>query len=206
MLRSLWGDVNQSAEYRPPFGCDVECRGLALPVPFHLSLVGGHDVEYALHEAVGVAVVSGKLHQYLWLDRADYTKERIPNEHAALTALAVGHGYLVVEHRHPELRFRTVVVSVEVLEPPGKFIGNEAQAARILRENAVDGFGGHVLHCETLPYRFDRILFIAVGCPFFRWQFHCRIVAFECFGMECLLLRIMVKQRLHGETQRMALV
>ena len=60
-------------------------------------------IEYALHEAVGVAVVRREVGKHLRLYSADDAQERIADKHAALTALAVGHGNLVVEHRHPEL-------------------------------------------------------------------------------------------------------
>ena len=69
---------------------------------------------------------------------------------------------LWLNHRHPELRFGAVVVAVEVLEPPGKLVGIEAQPPRIFREDAVDRLRRDILHCEPDAPRFGRVGVVAV--------------------------------------------
>ena len=112
----------------------------------------------------------------------------------------------MVEHRHPELGLRAVVVAVKVLEPSGKLIGNEHEATAVFRQDAMHSLRCHILHGEADPLRLDRIGVVAFGCSIFRREFHRSLVTFHRLAEYRRLFSIEVDERLHGETQRMALV
>ena len=112
----------------------------------------------------------------------------------------------MVEHRHPELGLRAVVVTVEVLEPPCKLVRHKAQPAGVLVQYAVHRLRGDILHREAQSYRLGRVLLIAICHSFFRRQLHRRVVASHRLGIDGGLFSVKVNQRLHREAQRVALV
>lgn len=68
------------------------------------------------------------------------------------------------------------------------------------------GLRGHILHGEADSLWLDRICVIALGGSIFWREFHRRLVTFHRLVEYRGLFSIEVDERLHGETQRMALV
>ena len=88
-------------------------------IPSCLLLQIGHHKQDAVDKPVAGAFTFSQLVQDFLLDSTNDRYIRTLDEDGTLGILAVGYGGLGTEYRKPELFFRTVVVSIEVLEPSG---------------------------------------------------------------------------------------
>ena len=76
-----------------------------------------HHEQNTVDESVTGAFTFSQFTENLLLDSSNNRNIRSLDEDGTFGILAVGYSGLGTEYRQPELFFRTVVVSVEVLEP-----------------------------------------------------------------------------------------
>lgn len=86
-------------------------------IPSCLLLQVGYHKQDAVDKSIAGEFTFSQLVQDFLLDSTNDRYVRTLDEDGTLGILAVGYGGLGTEHRELERFFRTIVVSVEVLEP-----------------------------------------------------------------------------------------
>ena len=91
-----------------------------------------HHEKNTVYETVTRTLALDQFAQNFLLDGTDNGDIGTSDKNGTLRTLAVGNRGLGIEHRKPELFFRTVIVTVEVLEPGRQLVRPKAESSGIL--------------------------------------------------------------------------
>ena len=103
-----------------------------------------HHEKNTVYETVTRTLALDQFAQNLLLDGTDNRDIGTSDKNGTLRTLAVGNRRLGIEHRKPELFFRTVIVAVEILEPGRQLVRPKAEPSGILGMYLAQSFGSDI--------------------------------------------------------------
>ena len=140
------------------------------------------------------------------MDSTDNGDIGTSDKNGTLRTLAVGNRGLGIEHRKPELFFRTVVVTVEILEPGRQLVRPKAESSGILGMYQAQSFGSDIRNKKASAHGSLRKLIQTGFQAFLFTHGHSTFI----LGIQLLILLIltivMFNEWLESETQRMTLI
>ena len=104
----------------------------------------GHHEKNTVDETVTRTLALDQFAQNLLLDGTDNRDVRTSDKNGTLRTLAVRNRGLGIKYRKPELFFRTVVVTVEILEPSRQLVRPKAESSGILGMYQAQSFGSDI--------------------------------------------------------------
>ena len=166
----------------------------------------GHHEKNTVYETVTRTLALDQFAQNLLLDGTDNGDIGTSDKNGTLRTLAVGNRRLGIEHRKPELFFRTVVVTVEILEPGRQLVRPKAESSGILGMYQAQSFGSDIRNKKASAHGSLRKLIQTGFHTFLFAHGHSAFI----LGIQLLILLILtvivLNKRLESKTQRMTLI
>ena len=123
-----------------------------------------------------------------------------------MRTLAVRNRGLGIEHRKPELFFRTVIVAVEILEPGRQFVRPKTESSGILGMYQAQSFGSDIRNKKASAHGSLRKLIQTGFQTLFFTHGHSAFILGIRLLIFLILTIVVLNKRLESETQRMTLI
>ena len=165
-----------------------------------------HHEKNTVYETITRTLALDQFAQNFLLDGTDNGDIGTSDKNGTLCTLAVGNRGLGIEHRKPELFFRTVIVTVEVLEPGRQLVRPKAESSGILGMYQAQSFGSNIRNKKASAHGSLR-KFIQTSFNVFLFAHGQSAFILGIQLLIFLILTIVVfNKRLESETQRMTLI